>query len=61
MSLAESILWIPPIDPYNWSDRLGEPLLEVFPPAVSQEFPRRMMEGKPIERVPRRAGWRVWV
>lgn len=31
MSLAESILWIPPIDPYNWSDRLGEPLLEVFP------------------------------
>lgn len=23
MSLAESILWIPPIDPYNWSDRLA--------------------------------------
>jgi hypothetical protein len=27
---------------------LREPLLEVFPPAVSQAFPRRMMEGKPI-------------
>jgi hypothetical protein len=23
MSLAESILWIPPIDPYNRSDRLA--------------------------------------
>jgi ATP-dependent Clp protease ATP-binding subunit ClpA len=23
MSLAENILWIPPIDPYNWSDRLA--------------------------------------
>ncbi|MGJ0491055.1 hypothetical protein [Methylobacter sp.] len=35
---------------------MREPLLEVFPPAVSQAFPHRMMEGKPIECVPRACG-----
>jgi hypothetical protein len=52
MSLAESILWIPPIDPYNRSDRLARAAAGSVPAGRQPGIPAPH-DGRQADRIER--------